>query len=140
MAFNPHEILLKIRNGQTKDVGFEEKLIEDKNNFSNQKNLGNFNEKKNYFASASSSSSFKTNNNKEITNENTNIIYDREYIESLLKNISLLENKVNKLEIELENANSQVKMLQIEKNELENLVLFFIFCFYFNKSLLKTKK
>lgn len=110
--FNPHEILQKLRNGPK-----NENIPDDRNS---QKN-SSFQEKKNYFGSGGSSSSSLNITKKDFMNE-SKIVYDREYIDSLLKSIALLENKVNKLEVELDNANGHVKKLQAQNQSLEQLV------------------
>ncbi len=110
MSFNPHEILQKLRNGPKND-----NIPDERNSHKNS----SFHEKKNIIGSGSSSSSL--NLTKKEFNE-SKIVYDREYIDSLLKNISFLENKVNKLEVELENANGQIKNLLVQNQNLEQIV------------------
>ena len=112
MSFNPHEILQKLRNG-SKNENIPDDRISQKNS--------SFHEKKNYFGSGGSSSSSLNITKKDFMNE-SKVVYDREYIDSLLKSIALLENKVNKLEVELDNANGHVQKLQAQNQSLEQLV------------------
>lgn len=110
MTFNPHDILAKIR----------------KKEYTPSKTthpMENYNEKKNFYISGSSSSSGN------IANSFDKPPSEKEYIGNLLNKIQALEQKVTNLELELAESKNEVAFFKRENAKLEDEVKKSIYIF-----------